>query len=112
MDANRRQQILDAVTQVRARVTDAHDDLGLTKAAPVLSQRWVDRRRLLFAEDALAVLECALGEETLDGRALAETLHGLLHRAKELAPGHGLETAARAVFEALAEGDPEAPDAH
>lgn len=108
----RRKEILRAVEGVREKVTHAHDDLGMAKAAPVLTQRWVDRRRLLFAEDALTVLETALAEETLDGRVLAEALHGLLHRAKELAPGHGIETAARAIFEALAEGDPEAPEPH
>jgi hypothetical protein len=110
MDLSRRQRILEALAQARARVEEAYEDHQ--KASAVLSQAWVDKRRLLMAEDALRLLEVALGDDAIDTRALAEGLEALLHRARDLTPGHGLEAASRAILEALAEGDPEAPDPH
>ena len=110
MDNARRQQILTALEQVRQRVAEAFDDHQ--KPAAVLTQDWVDKRRLLLAEDALRVLQVALGEEAVEARAFAEAVEAFVHRARDLAPGHGFDAASRAILDALAEGDPEAPDPH
>ncbi len=110
MNPDRRLRILGALDEVRARVAEAFEDQQ--QPAAVLTQGWVDKRRLLLAEDALRVLEVALGEEAVDARVFAEAVEAFVHRARDLAPGHGLDAASRAILDALAEGDPEAPDPH
>lgn len=108
MDDRTRKSLLEAVSEVRARTHSAWSDEPAARG----TQPWVEKRRLLFVEDAIACIETAMSEEGVDTRALAEALYALLSRAHEIAPGQGLETAAEAVLEALAQGDPRAPPAH
>lgn len=108
MDEARRKAILAALEPLRARVGEAFDE----KAAQVYSQGWVDKRRLLLAEDALSLIETTLEEESLDTRAFLERLEALLHRARDLAPGQAVATAAGAILEALEKGDPGADHQH
>jgi hypothetical protein len=99
-----REAILRALGEVHARVHDAYPE----QASPVLSQGWVDRRRLLLVDLALHLCEEAVRGESLGTRELAEKLHSVLHVAKDLAPGHGIDRAAELVLESLEQGDPNA----
>ncbi|KFA91802.1 hypothetical protein [Archangium violaceum] len=99
-----RESILGALKQVHERVHEAQPE----GASPMLSQGWVDRRRLLLVDLALHLCEEAVKGETVGTRELAEKVHSVLYVAKDLAPGHALEKAAELVLEALGEGDPDA----
>lgn len=108
MDPTRRKLITEAVAEVRARVSASFDE----RPAPVYSQGWVDKRRLLLVEQALELIDLTVEGDALDVRRFAEAFERLLHQAKELAPGHGMETAAEAVLSALEKGDPTAEPHH
>lgn len=107
MNALQRKSIDETVATLKARLDEAFEE----KAAAVYSQAWVDKRRLLFAEETLALLSLTLEGDALDARAFGEALARLLHRGRDLAPGHGLEEAAEAILHALEQGVPDA-DAH
>jgi hypothetical protein len=100
--AEDRQALLEALEEVHARV----GAVRLEGGSPLLSQGWVDRRRLLLVDLAVHLCQEAVGGETLGARELAERMHSLLYVAKDLAPGHGLEEAAGRVLAALEEGAP------
>jgi hypothetical protein len=102
-----REALLSALTEVRTRVHAAEPQ----GASPVLSQGWVDRRRLLLVDTLVGLAEEAVAHETVGARELAEKLFEVLEVARVLAPGHGLEGAAEGVLQALAgEGPPLPPD--
>jgi len=104
LKAEDREAILRALAEVHARVHDAYPE----QASPMLSQGWVDKRRLLLVDLALHLCEEVVRGESLGTRELAEKLHSVLHVAKDLAPGHGIDRAADLVLESLEQGDPNA----
>lgn len=106
MNALQRRSIEETLSTLRSRLDEAFEE----KAAPVYSQAWVDKRRLLFAEETVGLLAQTLEGDALDVRAFAETLARLLHRGRDLAPGHGLEEAAEAILHALEQGAPDMDD--
>lgn len=108
MTKEQRKTIAEAVETVRGQLALCADD----SAAAIYSQRWVDKRRVLFVEDALDLILTCIADEALDARALAERMESVLNRARELAPGHGMGTAQEAILAALTDGDPTAADEH
>jgi hypothetical protein len=100
--SEQREALLRALAEVRERVQTS----GPEESSPVLSQGWVDRRRLLLVDLVLSLGEEVMRGETLGARELAERLHPVLVTAQELAPGYALGKAARLVLEALEEGEP------
>ena len=97
-----RQALLRALTEAHARVQDAYPE----SASPVLSQGWVDRRRVLLVDVALHLAEEAVRGETLEARELVEKLYQVLEVVRVLAPGHHVDRAADMVLEGLSEGEP------
>lgn len=97
MSPEHRQSILAALADVHARVRDASPDAP----SPILSQGWVDRRRLLLVDLAMHLAEEAMRGEAVGARSLAEKLFEVLEVARVLAPGHGVDAAAEAVLRAL-----------
>lgn len=102
LSPTRREALLRALTEAHARVQDAYPE----GASPVLSQGWVDRRRVLLVDVALHLAEEAVRAETLEARELVEKLYQVLEVARVLAPGHHLDSAAEMVLEGLSEGEP------
>ncbi|ATB30031.1 hypothetical protein [Melittangium boletus] len=98
----RREELIAAFQEVRERVQAA----GPEEPSPVLSQGWVDRRRLVLVDLILTLCEEVMRGETLGARELAERLHPVLTAAQELAPGYSLGKAAALVLAALEEGEP------
>jgi len=103
LSAAHRQAVLHALSEAHARVHDAYPE----DASPVLSQGWVDRRRLLLVDLALHLAEEAVRGESLEARELVEKLYQVLEVARVLAPGHHVDRAADVVLEGLSEGAPE-----
>ncbi len=101
-----RQALLHALAEAHARVQDAYPE----GASPVLSQGWVDRRRVLLVDLALHLAVEAVRGETLETRELVEKLYQVMEVARVLAPGHHVDRAAEVVLEGLSEGAP--PEDH
>jgi hypothetical protein len=102
LQRERREEVLAALGQVRERARSAWPE----QSSPVLSQGWVDRRRLLLLDLVLGVAEEVMRGETLGARELAERLQPVLVAAQELGPGYSLGKAAQLVLHALEEGEP------
>ena len=102
LQAERREAVLEALQAVRECTREAWPE----ESGPVLSQGWVDRRRLLLVDLLMGVGEEVMRGETLGARELAERLHPVLVAAQELGPGYSLGKAAGLVMEALEEGEP------
>lgn len=98
----RREALLQAFQAVREHVHAS----GPEESSPVLSQGWVDRRRLVLVDLLLTVCEEVLRGETLGAREVAERMHPVLVAAQEITPGYSLGKAAALVLEALEEGEP------
>ena len=102
MDAPTRKMLGDLIRSTRASVEAAADE----NPAPVYSQRWVDRRRLLVSEELLQLIEGLLEAEAVDARALAEQMQAVLRRTHDIAPGFGLVEASEVILHALADAPP------
>jgi hypothetical protein len=102
LQPERRERVLAALQAAREHGRAAWPE----ETSPVLSQGWVDRRRLLLLDLVLAVGEEVMRGETLGARELAERLHPVLVAAQELGPGYSLGKAADLVLVALEEGEP------
>lgn len=101
MTDDERQPIQDALARARETLEASWPQ----ERAPIYSQGWVDRRRLLVVDLALEFSQQVLEGSAVDARRLAERLEAVLHVAHDVAPGYQLQRAADCVLEGLS-GDP------
>lgn len=97
MTDDERTPILSALAQARETLEASWPQ----DRAPVYSQGWVDRRRLLVVDLALEFAQQVLEGAAVDTRRMAERIEAVLHVAHDVAPGYGLERAAACVLEGL-----------
>jgi len=97
MNDDERTPILSAL----ARTREALEASWPQERAPIYSQGWVDRRRLLVVDLALEFSQQVLEGAAVDARRMAERIEAVLHVAHDVAPGYGLDRAAACVLEGL-----------